>query len=176
MFAAVCYDEAKGEFVISRDELGKASLYWGKGHDGAIWVASEMKAIQEKCKEFYWFPPGSYLKCNITGGVKGTHSEIKTSIGQWYNAPWINESLIPSQPADLKVIHDTFVNAVVKRLMTDVHFGVLLSGEWQGGEWNELYLVVQRMDERGRGTSPSARATDRQHTLPLDVCTIDALY
>lgn len=130
MFAGVCYDEAKGELVITRDELGKASLYWGRGHDGAVWVSSEMKAIQDVCKEFHIFPPGSYVKCNMSVGVKdSSHSNIQVSEGRWYNAPWVEEDRIPSQPADLKLIHDTLVRSVVKRLMTDVPFGVLLSGE-----------------------------------------------
>lgn len=130
MFAGVVYDESKGEFTITRDELGKASLYWGRGHDGSVWVASEMKAIQQNCKEFSYFPPGGYIKINMKPRKDvAQHFELSLAQGQWYNAPWIDEDHIPTAPADLKKIHDTFVTAVVKRLMTDVPFGVLLSGE-----------------------------------------------
>ncbi|KAF3789130.1 Asparagine synthetase glutamine-hydrolyzing [Nymphaea thermarum] len=46
---------------------------------------------------------------------------------RWYNPPWYSEG-IPSAPYDPLALRKAFENAVIKRLMTDVPFGVLLSG------------------------------------------------
>lgn len=63
VFACVVFDEAKNEFCAARDPLGVCPLYWGKGADGSVWFASEMKALQACCSSFEIFPPVSADPC-----------------------------------------------------------------------------------------------------------------
>ena len=57
IFACVIWDERTGHFCIARDPIGICSLYWGRGADGSVWVASEMKALQDNCETVDFFPP-----------------------------------------------------------------------------------------------------------------------
>lgn len=57
IFACVIWDERTGYFCAARDPIGICSLYWGKGADGSMWFASEMKALQTKCTNIECFPP-----------------------------------------------------------------------------------------------------------------------
>jgi asparagine synthase (glutamine-hydrolysing) len=57
IFACVVLDESTGEFCAARDAMGVCSFYWGKGRDGSIWFASELKALQDNCETFECFPP-----------------------------------------------------------------------------------------------------------------------
>ncbi|PRQ48742.1 putative asparagine synthase (glutamine-hydrolyzing) [Rosa chinensis] len=81
----------------------------------SIWFASEMKCISDNCERFISFPPG-HLYSSKQGGLR-----------RWYNPQWLLEK-IPSTPYDPIVLREAFEKAVLKRLMTDVPFGVLLSG------------------------------------------------
>jgi len=102
-------------FLAARDPIGVTSLYIGYGRDGSLWFASEMKALIDDCDQVEEFPPGHYWSSE-TGVFK-----------RYYNAGWLSEQ-IPSTPLDLSLLAKTFEQAVVKRLMTDVPYGVLLSG------------------------------------------------
>jgi len=121
MYASAMYDEANGRFVAFRDEMGKACLYWGRGPHGELWLASEMKAIQDVCDDFDLFPPGHYLVVDPDGSHTFT---------RWFTEPWAvdPEGFLPRGEPDLTKIHDLLVRGVVKRLMVDVPFGILLSG------------------------------------------------
>ncbi len=57
IFACVIWDERTGHFTAARDPIGICSLYWGHAEDGSVWFASEMKALQTKCKTVSYFPP-----------------------------------------------------------------------------------------------------------------------
>ncbi|CAG9460254.1 unnamed protein product [Pedinophyceae sp. YPF-701] len=121
LFATALFDARSKEFFASRDEMGKASMYWGRGADGSVWVSSEMKALQDVCTEYHIFPPGHHM--HVPPGAKDPVFQ------RWFTPRWITDpEYIPTQKADTKVIHDILVKAVVKRLMTDVPFGILLSG------------------------------------------------
>lgn len=126
MYAIAMYDEGTGKFYAARDEMGKASMYWGRrASDGSIWVASEMKALIATCDEIYLFPPGHYM--TVDGMINGRPApEV---MKRWFNERWVvDPDYQPQQPADLVRLRELLVNAVVKRLMTDVPFGILLSG------------------------------------------------
>ncbi|XP_042039335.1 asparagine synthetase [glutamine-hydrolyzing] 2-like [Salvia splendens] len=117
MFSFVLLDTRDNSFIAARDAIGITPLYYGWGLDGSTWFASEMKAISDDCERFMTFPPG-HVYSSKTGGVQ-----------RWYNPPWWNPaSPIPSGPYDPLVLRKAFEKAVIKRLMTDVPFGVLLSG------------------------------------------------
>ncbi|XP_017236614.1 asparagine synthetase [glutamine-hydrolyzing] [Daucus carota subsp. sativus] len=115
VFSFVLLDTSDNSFLAARDAIGITSLYIGWGLDGSIWISSEMKGLNDDCEHFEAFPPG-HLYSSKRGGLK-----------RWYNPTWFSEA-VPSAPYDPIVLRNAFENAVVKRLMTDVPFGVLLSG------------------------------------------------
>ncbi|KAL2898599.1 Asparagine synthetase [glutamine-hydrolyzing] 1 [Bienertia sinuspersici] len=83
--------------------------------NSSVWISSELKGLHDDCEHFESFQPG-HLYSSKTGGFR-----------RWYNPLWFSEA-IPSTPYDPLILRRAFENAVVKRLMTDVPFGVLLSG------------------------------------------------
>ncbi|TYJ04237.1 hypothetical protein E1A91_A12G079400v1 [Gossypium mustelinum] len=115
MFSFVLLDTRDKSFIAARDAIGITPLYIGWGLDGSVWFASEMKALSDDCEQFMSFLPGHI------------YSSKQGALRRWYNPPWYSEK-IPSTPYDPKVLREAFEKAVFKRLMTDVPFGVLLSG------------------------------------------------
>ncbi|KAH7520598.1 hypothetical protein FEM48_Zijuj08G0162000 [Ziziphus jujuba var. spinosa] len=125
MFSFVLLDTRNKSFIAARDAIGITPLYIGWGLDGSTWFASEMKALSDDCERFMSFLPGHI------------YSSKQGALRRWYNPPWYLEQ-IPSNPYDPIVLRKAFEKAcsalmlffaaVVKRLMTDVPFGVLLSG------------------------------------------------
>uniref|UniRef100_A0A383V7J6 Asparagine synthetase [glutamine-hydrolyzing] n=1 Tax=Tetradesmus obliquus TaxID=3088 RepID=A0A383V7J6_TETOB len=121
MFSFVILDTRDGSFYAARDPIGITSLYIGWGKDGSVWVSSEMKCIKDECLKFQQFPPGHY------------YSSKTMSFTRYYNPQFYLEfeaspPQCPSTPYDAKVLREAFEAAVVKRMMSDVPFGVLLSG------------------------------------------------
>ncbi|MDT0675740.1 asparagine synthase B [Autumnicola musiva] len=102
------------DFIVARDPIGVKPLYYGTDDDGAIWFASEMKALADQCSSFAAFPPGHYYTPE-TGFV-----EYYTP--DWYDYKKGNKAL------DLSKIRESLIEATKKRLMADVPLGVLLSG------------------------------------------------
>uniref|UniRef100_A0A1J3E231 Asparagine synthetase [glutamine-hydrolyzing] n=1 Tax=Noccaea caerulescens TaxID=107243 RepID=A0A1J3E231_NOCCA len=115
VFSFVLLNTRDNSFMVARDAIGVTPLYIGWGTDGSVWISSEMKGLNEDCEHFEAFPPGN-LYSSKSGGFK-----------QWYNPPWYNE-IVPSTPYEPLALRRAFEDAVVKRLMSDVPFGVLLSG------------------------------------------------
>uniref|UniRef100_Q9MB61 Asparagine synthetase [glutamine-hydrolyzing] n=1 Tax=Astragalus sinicus TaxID=47065 RepID=Q9MB61_ASTSI len=115
IFSFVLLDTRDNSYIVARDAIGVTSLYIGWGLDGSVWISSEMKGLNDDCEHFECFPPG-HLYSSKNGGFR-----------RWYNPLWYSEA-IPSAPYDPIVLRQAFEKAVIKRLMTDVPFGVLLSG------------------------------------------------
>ncbi|BBH04634.1 glutamine-dependent asparagine synthase 1 [Prunus dulcis] len=115
MFSFVLLDTRDNSFIVARDAIGITSLYIGWSLDGSVWIASELKGLNDDCEHFESFPPG-HLYSSKEGALK-----------RWYNPTWFSEA-IPSAPYDPLALRSAFETAVIKRLMTDVPFGVLLSG------------------------------------------------
>jgi len=116
IWAFVLLDEKKGTFLIGRDHCGIIPLYWGRDVDGALWIASEMKALHDVCKTFEDFPPGHYY--DSTAGV----------VKKWYEPAWHDEKYMPTKPVDLVELREQLTASVKRQLMADVPYGVLLSG------------------------------------------------
>jgi len=114
MFAFVLSDARDGSFIAARDHMGIVPLYYGRDASGALWFASEMKAIATLPVDFEIFPPGHIYSS-------------KTGLTQWFEPEWHSEN-VPTAPLDLADLRNAFEAAVVKRMMTDVPWGVLLSG------------------------------------------------
>ena len=116
MFAFTLYDPDTEQFYAYRDYVGICPLYIGWGSRGEVYFASEMKAIVDVCARLQVFPPGSW------------YSSETRSITRYYTPHWWNPSVIPTGHLDLAVLRSKIEKAVIKRMMTDVPFGVLLSG------------------------------------------------
>jgi len=112
MFVFVVVDEDNRTFVAGRDPMGKKPMYWGKDSEGRLWFASEMKALADVCVEFEAFPPGHYYT-------------PENGLQRYYNPIWENT---PAEDTDAAGLRESLEQAVEKRLMSDVPFGVLLSG------------------------------------------------
>lgn len=115
MFAFILYDSRDSSYFAARDPIGICSMYIGWHHSGSVWFASEMKALQE-CSLVKEFPPGHYLTGETDEFVR------------WYNPIWLDESYLPHGEINLNSIRASLEESVLKRMMTDVPFGVLLSG------------------------------------------------
>lgn len=115
MFSTIIYDRKDNCFYAIRDHMGITPLYMGNGSDGSIWFASEMKALIHGCSELQSFPPGHY------------YSSKTNSFHCWYNPMWRQVSF-PLEPYSSELLRNSFIQAVERRMMTDVPWGVLLSG------------------------------------------------
>lgn len=116
IFAFALYDEERDEFLIGRDPIGVIPLYIGHDHDGKVYVGSELKALEGYCEEYEPFLPGHYY-WSKEGKQK-----------QWYKRDWTEYDAVKNNPASKESIHDALEDAVRRQLMSDVPYGVLLSG------------------------------------------------
>ena len=116
IFAFVLYDEEKDEFLIARDPIGVIPLYIGYDSDGTVYVASELKALEGQCERYEPFLPGHYY-WSVDPGMKW-----------YYRRDWMQYDAVKDNPASVTAIHDALEAAVKRQLMSDVPYGVLLSG------------------------------------------------
>jgi len=121
MFALCLEDKKTGTLFAARDPMGIAPLFMAYGKDGSVWFASEMKCFVDNpiITKVEIFPPGHQLTITKDGESK---------MERWYNPSWLDADRIPSEPLDYEKIREVSTQAVAKRLMADVPFGVLLSG------------------------------------------------
>ncbi len=122
IFAFVLYDEERNEFLIARDPIGVIPLYIGYDSDGTVYVASELKALEGQCECYEPFLPGHYLFVNEELRMK--NKELK----RYYRRDWFDYTAVKDNPASVEAIHDALEDAVRRQLMSDVPYGVLLSG------------------------------------------------
>ena len=116
IFAFVLYDEEKNAFLIARDPIGVIPLYIGYDRDGTVYVASELKALEGQCERYEPFLPGHYYWSQEPG------------MKQYYRRDWMQYEAVKDNPASVTAIHDALEAAVKRQLMSDVPYGVLLSG------------------------------------------------
>ncbi|MDR0892629.1 MAG: asparagine synthase B [Mediterranea sp.] len=116
IFAFVLYDEEKDEFFIARDPIGVIPLYIGKDREGRIYVGSELKALEGFCDEYEPFLPGHYLYSR-EGVMK-----------RWYTRDWKDYDAVKDNEASVSNLKEALEDAVQRQLMSDVPYGVLLSG------------------------------------------------
>lgn len=116
MFAFVLYDESADRFLIARDPIGIIPLYYGYDDEHQLYVASEMKALMNVCTIVMEFPPGHYW----------TSGEDKPK--PYYRRDWQEFSAVENARTDVGAVREGLEKAVVSHLMTDVPYGVLLSG------------------------------------------------
>ena len=116
IFAFALYDEEKDDFLIARDPIGVIPLYIGKDKDGMVYCASELKALEGFCDEYQPFPPGHYYR--------GSEGELK----RWYTRDWEQYDAVKDNEARVEDVRNALEDAVKRQLMSDVPYGVLLSG------------------------------------------------
>ncbi len=116
IFAFALYDEEKDCYLIARDHIGIIPLYMGWDAEGTFYVASELKALEGTCKKIEEFLPGHYLYSN--DGVPK----------KWYSRDWTEYEAVKENPTSIDDLRQALEDAVHRQLMSDVPYGVLLSG------------------------------------------------
>lgn len=116
IFAFALYDEEKDDFLIARDPIGVIPLYIGYDSDGKVYCASELKALEGFCERYEPFLPGHY------------YWSKEGKMTRWYTRDWMTYDAVKNNPASVSTIHDALEAAVKRQLMSDVPYGVLLSG------------------------------------------------
>ena len=116
IFAFALYDEERDEFLIARDAIGVIPLYIGKDYNGLLYVASELKALEGFCDKYESFLPGHY------------YWSREGEMRRWYNRDWMKYEAVKNNESSMTRLHDALEAAVRRQLMSDVPYGVLLSG------------------------------------------------
>ncbi len=116
IFAFALWDADAKRALIARDHMGICPLYWGHDADGRLWVASEMKALVRVCDDVAAFPPG-----HVYDSASGT-------LVRWYKRAWREYDAVQDVAADRAELRTAFERAVHRQMMSDVPYGVLLSG------------------------------------------------
>ncbi len=116
IFSFALYDVESGAYFIARDHMGIIPLYMGWDKNGTFYVASELKALEGTCTKIELFPPGHYL-----------HSE-DGELKRWYTRDWMDYEAVKENETSIAEIKEALEAAVHRQLMSDVPYGVLLSG------------------------------------------------
>lgn len=143
IFAFALYDAEKNSFLIGRDHMGIIPLYHGWDQHGQYYVASELKALEGVCNRFEVFPPGHFL------------SSTDMSLKKWYNRNWKDFEHVKENTTGIPEIGMSLEKAVHRQLMSDVPYGVLLSG---GLDSSIISAVAKKYAARRIETDDSAEA------------------
>ena len=116
IFGFAIYNVETDAYLIARDHMGIIPLYIGWDENGTFYVASELKALEGVCTKIELFPPGHYLDSN--------EGELK----RWYTRDWMEYDAVKENKTDILKLRKALEDAVHRQLMSDVPYGVLLSG------------------------------------------------
>ena len=116
IFAFALYDSNKDTYLIARDHIGIIPLYMGWDKKNIFYVSSELKSLEGVCDKIELFPPGHYLESH----------DMK--LKEWYKPEWTSFDSVKNAKTSISSIHDSLSAAVKRQLMSDVPYGVLLSG------------------------------------------------
>ena len=116
IFAFALYDSLKETYLIARDHIGIIPLYMGWDKKNIFYVSSELKSLEGVCDKIELFPPGHYLESH----------DMK--LKEWYKPEWTSFDSVKNAKTSIASIHDSLSAAVKRQLMSDVPYGVLLSG------------------------------------------------
>ncbi len=115
-FAFALYDQEKDVYLIARDHIGINPLYMGWDKLGQFYVASELKALEGVCSKIEEFLPGHYFY--------SPEGEMKP----WYSRDWQDYEAVKENKSDIDILRKALEDSVHRQLMSDVPYGVLLSG------------------------------------------------
>lgn len=116
IFGFALYDANKDEYFVSRDHMGIIPLYMGWDQHGTFYIASELKALEGVCSKIELFPPGHYM------------SSRDGKLVRWYSRDWMEYDNVKDNETSIDELHDALAASVKRQLMSDVPYGVLLSG------------------------------------------------
>ncbi|MCE2789608.1 MAG: asparagine synthase B [Saprospiraceae bacterium] len=132
IFGFVLYDKAKNEIVVGRDHMGIIPLYHGWDVSGQYFVASELKSLEGNCKTIEVFQPGTLYH---------SHTGFQT----WYQPNWTDFRHVKANTTSLPKLRESLEQAVYRQLMSDVPYGVLLSG---GLDSSIIAALAQKYSEK----------------------------
>ena len=143
IFAFALYDAETDTFLIARDPIGVIPLYIGYDDDGKVYVSSELKALEGNCDRYEPFLPGHYYYSK-EGKMK-----------RYYSRDWMDYEHVKDNAASVESIHDALEDAVKRQLMSDVPYGVLLSG---GLDSSVISAIAEKFSEHRIEDNGSTRA------------------
>lgn len=117
IFAFALYDEVEDAYLIARDHMGIVPLYMGWDKSGNFYVSSELKALEGQCNKIQEFLPGHFL-----------YSKEGKELQRWYKRDWESYDHVCNNETDMSLLRKGLEDAVHRQLMSDVPYGVLLSG------------------------------------------------
>jgi len=132
IFAFALYDLDQDAFLIARDPIGVIPLYIGYDADGKVYVASELKALEGQCDRYEPFLPGHYYWSRDPG------------MKRYYQRDWMEYGAVADNPASSSSVREGLMAAVKRQLMSDVPYGVLLSG---GLDSSVISAIAERYSE-----------------------------
>lgn len=117
IFGFALYDGRNDSYLVARDHIGIIPLYYGKDIDDQLFVSSELKSLEGFCISINQFPPGHYLY------------SLESSVPKkWYSRDWVNFDAVKNAETDIEKLRQALEESVQRQLMSDVPYGVLLSG------------------------------------------------
>ena len=116
IFAFALYDSENDSWLIARDPVGVIPLYIGWDNEGRLYAASELKALEGVCSSIKPFLPGHYWYSR------------EGQMTRWYKRDWTEYEAVKNNTTDITALHSALEDAVKRQLMSDVPYGVLLSG------------------------------------------------
>ena len=143
IFAFALFDKEKNRFLIARDHIGIIPFYTGYNENGTFFVASELKALEGYCNEISIFPPGHYMTSKDKKPVK------------WYKRNWISLSGTNKEKIKTNQLKESLENAVHRQLMSDVPYGVLLSGGLDSSIIAAIAAKYSKKRVESKDTSPA---------------------
>ena len=143
IFAFALYDEEKDVYLIARDHIGIIPLYIGWDKHGNFYVSSELKGLEGICPRIEEFKPGHYLYSE--------EGEIK----QWYKREWKSYDAVKDKVTDIQALREALEQAVHRQLMSDVPYGVLLSGGLDSSVTSALAKKYSGMRVEENDTKPA---------------------
>ncbi len=143
IFAFVLYDEVNDCYLAARDHIGIIPLYMGWDAYGNFYFSSELKALEGTCRKIELFPPGHY------------YSSKDGALTKWYSRDWTSYDAVSDNGTDIAVLRDSLEKAVHRQLMSDVPYGVLLSG---GLDSSVISAIAKKFAPRRIETDDKAEA------------------
>ena len=153
IFAFVLYDQQRDAFLIARDPIGVIPLYIGSDSDGTIYVASELKALEGQCEKYEPFLPGHYFYYQNSLNIQSTQTPL--NLKRYYTRDWFCYDAVRDNAASVDAIHDALEAAVKRQLMSDVPYGVLLSG---GLDSSVISAIAEKFSEHRIEDDSQSRA------------------
>lgn len=159
IFAFALYDEARDAVLLARDPVGVIPLYVGRDADGTLYAASELKALEGQCEAYEPFPPGCYLYEGPDAPTEAEADAPQSTLGlkyrRYYRRDWFRYDAVAQNDASPRKLREALEDAVRRQLMSDVPYGVLLSGGLDSSVISAITQKYARHRVEDNGTTPA---------------------